>query len=125
MTDTIVAAIIGFIGVIIGAVLTAGFTWFIEYLRAKREEKIYLKRKKEEAYLSALETILNSVYISDSETWFQQVKSTSAKVALYLSSDEFNNFFTLIKEAKTNKSINGEKMEDFVKYCKEKLGIKD
>lgn len=44
-------------GVIIGAVLTAGFTWFIEYLRAKREEKLYLKRKREEVYLKLLDLL--------------------------------------------------------------------
>ena len=49
-------------GVIIGAVLTAGFTWFIEYLRAKRDEKLHLKRKREETYTKILQICANIKY---------------------------------------------------------------
>ena len=37
-------------GIILGAILTGGFTWFCDWHRFKREEKIYLKRKREALY---------------------------------------------------------------------------
>lgn len=45
-------------GVIIGAVLTAGFTWFIEFLRVRRDEKLYLKRKREEVYVKLYDFLM-------------------------------------------------------------------
>ena len=37
-------------GIILGAFLTGGFTWFCDWRRSKREEKLYLKRKRESLY---------------------------------------------------------------------------
>lgn len=37
-------------GIILGAVLTGGFTFFIDCYKSKREERIYLKRKREVLY---------------------------------------------------------------------------
>lgn len=48
---------IAFTGVIVGSVISAGFTWFIEWRKSNSEEKTYLKRKKEEAYFSALSVL--------------------------------------------------------------------
>lgn len=112
-------------GVIIGAVLTAGFTWFVEYLRAKREEKLYLKRKKEEAYLSALEVFLDTMNIVDDEKWAQNIKSTSAKIALYLPNDDMEEFTKIIVAIRAGNVSNDNKIAKFVNHCKEKLCIKD
>lgn len=49
---------IAFTGVIVGSVISAGFTWFIEWRKSKSEEKIYLKRKQEEAYIYILNIVL-------------------------------------------------------------------
>lgn len=48
---------IAFTGVIVGSAISAGFTWFIEWRKSNSEEKTYLKRKKEEAYFSALSVL--------------------------------------------------------------------
>ena len=37
-------------GIILGALLTGGFTFFIDCFKASREERIYLKRKREILY---------------------------------------------------------------------------
>ena len=125
MTDTIWAAIIGFIGVIIGAVLTAGFTWFIEYLRAKREEKLYLKRKREEAYLSALEVFFDTMNILDGEKWTQNIKSASAKIALYLPDNDVKEYTDIVALIRSGNVPDDSRMEKFASHCKRKLGIKD
>lgn len=49
---------IAFTGVIVGSAISAGFTWFIEWRKSKNEEKIYLKRKQEEAYFYILNIVL-------------------------------------------------------------------
>ena len=37
-------------GIILGAILTGGFTWLCDLRHFKREEKLYLKRKRESLY---------------------------------------------------------------------------
>lgn len=37
-------------GIILGAIITGGFTFFIDYYKSSREERIYLKRKREVLY---------------------------------------------------------------------------
>lgn len=125
MTDTILAAKIGFIGVIIGAILTAGFTWFIEFLRARRDEKLYLKRKREEAYLSALEVFFDTMNILDGEKWTQNIKSTSAKVALYLPDNDAKEYTDIIALIRSGNFSDDSRIEKFANHCKRKLGIKD
>lgn len=40
-----------FLLVLLGAIISCGTTWFLDFLRYRREEKIYYKRKKEETYI--------------------------------------------------------------------------
>ena len=55
---------IAFAGVIVGSIVSVGFTWFVEWRKSKSDEKIYLKRKQEEAYLNIL-MILTKLNYSD------------------------------------------------------------
>ena len=59
--DIFLGGFFSLVGVIVGAILTSGFTFFIEYLRAKREEKLHLKRKREETYTKILQICANIV----------------------------------------------------------------
>lgn len=52
-------AIIGLIGVIIGSLITAFFTLFIDYLKSAREQEIYILRKREETYLKAIDCLIS------------------------------------------------------------------
>ncbi len=112
-------------GVIIGAVLTAGFTWFIEFLRARSDEKLYLKRKREEAYLSALEVFFDTMNILDGEKWTQNIKSASAKVALYLPDNDVKEYTDIVALIRSGNVSDDSRMEKFASHCKRKLGIKD
>ena len=58
---------IAFAGVILGSVISAGFSWFIEWRKSEREETIYLKRKKEETYFKAL-SVLCDLALAKSDT---------------------------------------------------------
>lgn len=46
------------IGVVFGGIITAFFTWFLEWRKDKRDQKRHLLRKKEEIYLEALNNII-------------------------------------------------------------------
>ena len=41
-------------GVIIGAIFTGGFTWFLDWLRSKRERKFRFQDKREETYVDII-----------------------------------------------------------------------
>ena len=51
-------------GVIIGAILTAGFNWFIEWRKSKKEQKLHIREKREETYIA----ILNILYLLSNES---------------------------------------------------------
>ena len=60
-------------GVILGSLLTAGFTCFLDWLKSKREEKIHLREKREETYLKVLDVLTRhekccrEIYIREEE----------------------------------------------------------
>ena len=43
-------------GIILGAILTAGFTWFIEWRKSVAEQKFHIREKREETYQNILRT---------------------------------------------------------------------
>lgn len=53
----ILTALIAFIGVIIGAIISSITTFFLDWLKFNRDEKAYYKRKKEEAYIEMQDLI--------------------------------------------------------------------
>ena len=44
------------IGVIVGAILTGGVSWFTEWRKSVGEQKVHLREKREETYQSILRT---------------------------------------------------------------------
>lgn len=42
-------------GVLLGGAITAGFTWLLDFLKSRREEKVYIKRKREAVYKNILD----------------------------------------------------------------------
>ena len=111
-------------GVIIGAVLTAGFTWFVEFLKDKREEKLYLKRKREETYLK----ILSIYYIHNQEqnspfnqlisTLPQMIEKIYPAINMY-GSKNIKKTYNYVMHSKENKE------ELLIKAIRKELGIKD
>lgn len=47
----LLVALIGFVGVLIGAFISCFTTFCLDWIKFNREEKIYYKRKKEETYI--------------------------------------------------------------------------
>ena len=44
-----------FLEVLLGGAITAGFTWLLDFLKSRREEKVYIKRKREAVYKNILD----------------------------------------------------------------------
>lgn len=57
---------IAFTGVIVGSVISAGFTWFIEWRKSKSEERIRLKQEGEEAFRQIIQ-----IFFSKEDVFFK------------------------------------------------------
>lgn len=119
-------------GVIIGAVLTAGFTWFIEYLRAKRDEKLYVKRKREEVYLKLLDLLNEYIELhNDNKTpndvemkeFWVRYKQLRPAVKVYASQHIEEWFLESLNETFYG-AIKGQ-VNSLAKEIRKELGIKD
>lgn len=129
-------------GIILGALLTGGFTWFIESQKASRDEKIYLKRKRESLYQKMYDFSMR--YEKDirikKDTWmsketkdlwniiqvesiFGAQKTMDCFYDLYIELQE-----NLIKTPNKIKKVhnrNNKKILEFYAHIKNELGIKD
>ena len=119
-------------GIIIGAVLTAGFTWFIEYLRAKRDEKLYVKRKREEVYLKLLDLLNEYIELhNDNKTpndveikeFWVRYKQLRPAVKVYASQHIEEWFLESLNETFYG-AIKGQ-VNGLAKEIRKELGIKD
>ena len=94
---------IAFTGVIVGSVISAGFTWFIEWRKSKSEEKTYLKRKKEEAYFSAL-SVLYDIALAKPDTPPREltikIDEINAQLRFYGSNEIYEDFKDTSKRIK-------------------------
>lgn len=119
---------IAFAGVIVGSIVSVGFTWFVEWRKLKSDEKIYLKRKQEEAYLHIL-TLLTKLNYSNMRTkgklldftdFYKELVSYLPYIKLYLPKDvscELDNMIYTTPEQ--GKKI----LEELVNIIKTRLGI--
>lgn len=125
-------ALIGLIGVLIGAVITALFTWFLDELRSDREQKIYITHKREETYLKALDCLIS---VSADYQWImtgnptnevkEKINSTISYINLYASDKISKNYLALQKELQNSPNKKTYlKMEKLIKDIKKELKIK-
>ena len=129
-------------GVIIGAVLTAGFTWFIEYLRAKREEKLYIKRKREEVYVKLYDFLMRlekdirirkNTYMSEETKNYYNNLEMQTFWASNKVSDKFYDLCEALcqsandykKDANKAHNKNNKKILAFKDYIRKELSIQD
>lgn len=113
-------------GVIIGGIITAVFTWFLDYLKTKREEKTYIKRKSEAVYLKMLnvlllhrqEICLNKKEITEELT--NKLNEYYPEINIYASKNLKEIYNTTIKNLKEK---NEEKV--LINAIRKELGIKD
>lgn len=93
-------------GVIVGSVITAGFTYLLESLRFSREEKLYFKRKKEETYLEmqdvVTELLTNILIICKNKKIADEITDKTnrvrSKVDLYCEQEVADEYKEIIKE---------------------------
>lgn len=129
-------------GVIIGAVLTAGFTWFIEYLRAKRDEKLYVKRKREEVYVKLYDFLMrlekdirirkNTYMSEETKNYYNNLEMQTIWASNKVSDKFYDLCEALCQSANEYKkdvnkahNKNNKKILAFKDYIRKELSIKD
>ena len=128
-------------GVIIGAVITGGFTWLLDYFKGRRERKQYLIHKREELYIKACAVLMeHDKYCRDHE-WPDICKTMynelQGPMLIYASKRLYDEYYKLDREicqsydkihskgkieAKSNEIA--DKVEKFATKARKELGIK-
>lgn len=126
-----------FLLVLLGALISCGTTWFLDWLKFDREEKTYYRRKREETYLEMLENI-DAVFNATISKHFQiennidtkkTTNSLRAKAKLYVKKQVADNYHSLM--ANLYEDNNGENGFTFTKWdrlvsdIRNDLNIKD
>ena len=111
-------------GVIIGSLLTAGFTWFIEWRKAATEQKFHIREKREETYLKIL-----SIYYTQRQEQNVPVKKIISQLPIMIEkiypainvwgSKKVKSIYDKVMKSKDNQE------ELLIKTIREELGIKD
>ena len=129
-------------GVIIGAILTGGFTFLFDYMKSSREEKIYLKRKRESLYqkmydftmkyekdIREKKSILLSKEIKDSWNKIQHESIFGRQKTMDYFYDLFYDLQQSLEENHNNiektHELNNNRILEFYSFIKKELEIKD
>lgn len=129
-------------GIILGAILTGGFSWFIEWRKTSKDEQIYLKRKREALYQKMYDFSMR--YEKDirtrKDTWMSKetkdLWNTIQVESIFGSQKTMDWFYDLYAELQENfiktpnniKKVhnrNNKKIIEFYTHIKQELGIKD
>lgn len=120
--------------IIIGALISCGTTFLLDCIKFNREEKIYYKRKKEEAYLEMQD------FITDLTAHWKELKSNylsnelrlkynalRSKAHLYGKKETVDIFYELATDLMTGKhdETYQKRNLDFINLIKEELNIKE
>lgn len=140
--DIFLGGFFSLVGVIIGAILTALFTWFIEFLRAKREEKLYIKRKREEVYVKLYDFLMrlekdirirkNTYMSEETKNYYNNLEMQT----IWASNKVSEKFYDLCealcqsandykKDVNKTHNKNNKKILAFKDYIRKELSIKD
>ena len=111
-------------GVIIGAILTAGFTWFVEWRKSVAEQKVHLREKREETYQNIL-----SIYYTHRREQDSPVSQLISEIPVMLrknypsiniwGSKKVKKIYNNVMKSKDNQE------ELLIKAIRKELGIKD
>ncbi len=120
-------------GVIIGALMTGGFTWLLDRLRYKRERKAQIQQKREDIYTQALE-VLQEYEISTKQVdntskrvAMQKIELLRSKIAVFASKSVSDKYYKIIKTIKpfTDSVQTLSKITELQSIMRTELGIKD
>lgn len=128
-------------GVIIGAAITGGFTWLLDYFKSKRERKQYLIQKREELYIKACAVLMEHDKYRRDHEWPEHCKTMyndlQGPMLIYASKKIYKKYYELDAEIcecydkiKGEKAIGiksneiADKIEQFATIMRKELGIK-
>lgn len=132
--NSLITALIGFCGVLIGTFISCGTTWLLDWLKYNREEQRYFKRKKEEVYISICTMIYkltssNGFCINkfNQEEYTEQILNITVNLEIYASKRVYDYFAkNVIKELskENNYNVSNETLTNFINLIKEDLKLK-
>jgi len=131
------------IGVIVGAILTGGFTWFVEWRKFVRDQKVHLRNKREELYEQMYEFVMcyekdartykSNKYISeDTRDFYNEIEPKTIWATVKIREQFYTLFEDIMESAKSYKKHwektsdkNRKKILDFKELIRKELGLKD
>lgn len=129
-------------GIILGAILTGGFTLIVDLIKSNREEKIYIKRKRESLYQKMydfsmrfekdIRTKKNTIMSKGTKDLWNEIQIES----IFGKQSTMETFYDLYEDLQENleKSANNilevhiqnnQRILEFYSHIKKELGIKD
>jgi hypothetical protein len=131
------------IGVIVGAILTGGFTWFIEWRKLIGEQKFHLREKQEELYEQMYDFVMR--YEKDARTYksrkyiseetrdaFNAIEPKTIWAAVRVREQFYSLFGEIMDSANSYKKHwekttdkNRKKILNFKEQIRKELGLKD
>ncbi len=130
-------------GIIVGAILTGGFTWFTEWRKSVREQKVHLREKREKLYEQMYEFVMR--YEKDARTYksrkyiseetrdaFNAIEPKTIWAAVNIRDLFYSLFGEIMDSANSYKKHwektldkNRKKILDFKEQIRKELGLKD
>lgn len=110
-------------GVILGSLLTAGFTWFVEWRKSVAEQKFHIREKREETYQNILRTYYEIVQ-EDRRNEIDFLKNSPHLISKFYpiiniyASNKVKSLFDSATKSKI-------KEKDLIEQMRKELGIKD
>ena len=133
----LLVALIGFVGVLIGAFISCFTTFCLDWIKFNREEKIYYKRKKEETYIRMLDIITNNLACLESmkktKIWEverkREINAFKSKADLYakkkIADDFYNILSNMLGEAIGDETFDKSKVDKLVEDIRKDLNFED
>lgn len=131
-------------GIIVGAILTGGFTWFTEWRKSVGEQKVHLREKREETYLRVIDVLTRHekcyrekrVIEDEYEEYKKEFNDLQSYMMVYASPTIYKEYYKLcnditdtyikIKKRKDRENMvetNAKKIEKFADKIRKELGI--
>ncbi len=131
-------------GIIVGAILTGGFTWFTEWRKSVGEQKVHLREKREETYLRVIDVLTRHekcyrekrVIEDEYEEYKKAFNDLQSYMMVYASPTIYKEYYKLcnditdtyikIKKRKDRENMvetNAKKIEKFADKIRKELGI--
>lgn len=131
-------------GIIVGAILTGGFTWFTEWRKSVGEQKVHLREKREETYLRVIDVLTRHekcyrekrIIEDEYEEYKKAFNDLQSYMMVYASPTIYKEYYKLcndimdtyikIKKRKDRENMvetNAKKIEKFSDKIRKELGI--